>query len=1050
MRSPTPGLTARHAIPALRPYVVPRQRLLDRMHGAVGNGLIVLQAPGGYGKTTLAAQFARDVEFEARWLSLDSSSQAPEAFAEQIVSAVLGRDAWQPASMDASGALASYLGVALHEFEAMSTLPLLLVIDNAHELNPSEVSCELLGWLLQSLPLGSEVVLAAREPLQVAEIDRLVAGGDALLLGSNDLGFTPDEVAAVVEHSKDAGADPRTVFEATGGWPVAVRGVITGTLSHATANRAAAGGAWDRYLGGEVWATVPAELQHDLMLAAIPPSAETHLVATLLDAGAWDRLGAWLDERDFFVENVDDRGRRLNPVVQRFLRERLRTTEPDTYQHAVSTITCKLEGEGRVADALEMAISLASHRDLRGLLLQHAPDLLQRGSFVTLRRAFDALETCHDEPVPELTAIRARVLAHLDQPEDALMTADAVLETEYASLEARHHARLARARSLRMLGRMDEVAGALDTPMDDLPSNRALQAEFAWHRAHAALAIDSDLDRALQLLNECLVATKETRTPLLELLCRSTIGQVLVMKGDGPGSVTELSEAARGWREQQGAAHLAWVLNNLGMAHIMVGDMENAIRTLNEAREESVMAHNLRAEAFAVASLGDAYLAFGNAEKARTCYEETIDLCTEQPLDQSLVVMATAGLAGALLSLGDVARADFVVRRAVEMAEELGSPFELASALLHLSAVESASELHAEAVGHATRAVEMLEGIGAEAELRTARYRLALIHFRDGDREAAEQILGTLNESMTAAWMVRGLEPLMREHPLFAQWVEKRRDTPQLVRAAIRGMDFTPPEPAETEAESRYPRVVAQSLGPLRVLRNGEEVGDDAWESVRAKELFYLFLAHPDGIRKEEAFEQLYPDLPASRCNSQFHSNLYRVRKALYKECVIKRDGTYLLNPEGEFQWDVDEFRELLDRASDLPAGSSDRAAAYERAMQVYRGPFAEAFYSEWAASLREELSRRHIEALASLGGYYAGRGEFEAAAACMEQVLRATQFNDEAAAMLATYRARAGQPTSALAFLDDYRSELRRELDEELPHRLSNLRKAIASGAAV
>ena len=67
-------------------------------------------------------------------------------------------------------------------------------------------------------------------------------------------------------------------------------------------------------------------------------------------------------------------------------------------------------------------------------------------------------------------------------------------------------------------------------------------------------------------------------------------------------------------------------------------------------------------------------------------------------------------------------------------------------------------------------------------------------------------------------------------------------------------------------------------------------------------------VAKPDGLRKEEAVEQLYPDLEPEKCNSAFHSNLYRVRKALYQESVVKRDGAYVLNPEGEFEWDVAEF----------------------------------------------------------------------------------------------------------------------------------------------
>lgn len=1046
------GATARYAIPRPRPYEIPRPRLLDRLHAAIGNGLTLFQAPGGYGKSALAAQFVRDVEFEARWLSLDASCHAPETFAEQLVTAILRDDAWQSVSHDTEGALPAYVGAALQEYEESSSSPLLLVIDNAHELNGAEESAGLLAWLLQSLQIGSEVMLLTREPIPLPDLDRQLAGGDATLLSVTDLAFTLEEVAAVLEKSGHGELDAAGIFAATHGWPVAVRGIVSGTLSQQEAGRAAAGGAWDRYLAGEVWASVPETVRQPLMLAAVPPSVESSLITPLLSVDEWGALSRWMDEHDFFVEHIGESDRRLNPVVQRFLRDRFRIDNADAFAAAARSVINSLEHQERLVDALELSRSLHAHQELAALLQAHAWHLLQRGSFATLQRALDGLPAELIENNPRLLAIRARVLAHTSRPDDALAAADQVIAYPDAPIEAQHHARLARARSLRLLGRMSEVSPVLDVPLDDVPADRRLQAEYAWHRAQALLSVESDLDGTLEMLEQCIKAARETASPLLELLARSTLGQVLIMKGDGPAGVTELSAAVRGWRDHQGGVHTAWVLNNLGMAHVMVGDTESAISALTEARQESVTVDNKRAEAYAVASLGDAYLAAGDAARARDSYEEAIRMCADHMLDQALAALSTAGLAGALLELGDPGRADFVIRASIDMAEELGSPFELGICLLQQAAVSSACEQHREAVELAGRAVELLDSIGAEAALRTARYRLALVHFRDGDREASENVLADLSESITAPWMAKSLEPLLREHPLFAQWAAQREVTTPPLRRLVSEIDFFPPEPEE-QPQARpgtHPRVMAQSLGALRVFLDGVEVADEAWESVRAKELFFLFLSRRDGIRKEEAFEQLYPNLPASRCNSQFHSNLYRIRKALFKESIVKRDGAYLLNPDCDFTWDVDEFQSLLDQASTLPSGSPERAAACEQALQLYRGPFAEAFFSEWAASLRATLERRSVEALASLGGYYAGRGEFEAAAACMEQVLQASRFNDEAATLLAIYRSRAGQPAAALAFIDDYREELHRELDEELPGRLQRLRHAIASGQAV
>lgn len=230
----------------------------------------------------------------------------------------------------------------------------------------------------------------------------------------------------------------------------------------------------------------------------------------------------------------------------------------------------------------------------------------------------------------------------------------------------------------------------------------------------------------------------------------------------------------------------------------------------------------------------------------------------------------------------------------------------------------------------------------------------------------------------------------------------------------------------------------------------GREVHDEQWASARAKEMFFLLLEHKTGIRKEEAVEFLYPDLPREKCNSAFHSNLYRVRKALYQDSVVKKDGIYVLNPEGTFEWDVEEFTSAIERGRQAPAGSRERAEAFQQALELYAGPFAHAFESEWAATRRYELEQQAHESLALLAGYFAGRNDFESAAMCMERVLKANRYNEEAAFELATYRSRAGHTVQALRFIDEYSAEYESELGESLPERFWKLRSDIAAGVAV
>jgi DNA-binding SARP family transcriptional activator len=609
---------------------------------------------------------------------------------------------------------------------------------------------------------------------------------------------------------------------------------------------------------------------------------------------------------------------------------------------------------------------------------------------------------------------------------------------------------LGRIRALRLLARVTELTELFSQAKEAVgTADESLVAEFAWQEAEAVLAVEADFAKVERLLQQVLNLARSSDHRTLELLASSTYGHLLVMRGEGPRAVNELAKAARGWRTMRGTANLGWVLNNLGMAHLLVGDFSSALRVLREAKAEAARCQNRRTEAFAIASLGDTELALGRFEAARVQYEEAIRICAEEVLDESLATLSVAGLASTMLGLGDRQQADFLARHALEAAGLIGNPFELGQCALLLASVELAAGDARRAVVSAERAVELFASIDARSSLRSAHYRLAVCQFKAGDRRAAVASLTALAEELTEPWMAGALVPLAREHPIVAQWAAGRAEAPPALKLVIEQISGVPETDPPSPDQGELPIVRAHSLGEVRVWVDEHEVTDERWTSARARELFYLFLAHPHGVRKEEAVETLYPDLPPARCNSAFHSNLYRVRHALYRDSVVKQEGIYRLNDDGIFDWDVAEFEACLSRAESLPKGSDERVGLYESALKLYQGPFAEIFESEWAASLREHLAAREQRALALLAGHYAGIGRFEAAAGMLRRILERDPYDDQAAYGLARSQAMAGQASAALHFLDTYTARLQDDLGVAPRAQLVELREAIAAGRA-
>jgi len=79
-------------IPPIRPGLVSRPRLIERLNAGLGQDLgrklTVIAAPAGFGKTTLAAQWLHTAQCPSTWLSLDESDNDETRFLTYVVAAL--------------------------------------------------------------------------------------------------------------------------------------------------------------------------------------------------------------------------------------------------------------------------------------------------------------------------------------------------------------------------------------------------------------------------------------------------------------------------------------------------------------------------------------------------------------------------------------------------------------------------------------------------------------------------------------------------------------------------------------------------------------------------------------------------------------------------------------------------------------------------------------------------------------------------------------------------------------------------------------------------
>lgn len=1033
-------------VPRLPRDLLERRALLDRLHAAVGNGLIVLQAPAGFGKTTLAAAFVRELErdFDACWLSVDATCSTQEAFAERLAHAVLGPEAWAPVSISLGEDYRSYLaGILARWYETCTAAPL-LVLDSLDQLEREAPAWALVEWVAEFTRERGEVLLLSREPLARRGFDRRVASGEASVFSAADLAFTLEEVEALCAATA-TDVDPAELFDATGGWPIAVMAVLRGAVSFDDVRSGATAGSWERYLMQEVWRSVPQGLRPLLRRLAVVPDCDARVGVELVGEEGWRKAVSWASEAGFAVESREG-GIRFTPLFRQILLSELRQ-DPEAAAEAADIAVRAYRALGNPTLSLAAATELSAREWIARLIREDAQELIDRGAFDLLNRAFELLPDRSVQEDATLRALRARAWSLAGRPEDALREAELILDSDVPT-EPRFHALLAAVRASRLLGRFADALRYLDAAnrvRDRFSPDQQL--ELDWYRAHGLMALASDFTAAREILSSLLA--RSASRPAFGLLASSALGQLYGMQGDAPRAIDALARAAAGWRKLGATGNLPWVLNNLSMAHLAAGDTESARAAATDAVREARRTGNDRAVAYGLASLADALYAAGDAPAARSLYRRALSLCETRVRDDALAALAITGLAAAAAREGDLVEADVYAKRANLVADALGSPFEIAWCRLNRAAVSSAGGAHTEALSHCEEAIRLARRTGALGLLRAALYRAAMCAFRSRQRQRAIAYLRDLAAVSSEAWHAAALRPLAREDPLFAQWAAGQGVLPQPLAEALPAETFAASgSPVSHAVVNEYPHVRVESLGRLAIYKDGKIVSPRSFASMKAIEFFLLFLARRDGLEKEQAVVALYPDVPPWRCNSAFHSNLYRVRRALYQECIVKDGQRYVLNPEASFDWDVAEFRHHLSEARRSPPGSRRRAELLEEAVRCYRGPFATTVHSEWAAALRAELDRQAVEAFATLAGYHAGRGQFEEACAYLERVLEADPLNDEAAFHLARFKAKAGDTVAALALIDRFTEALTKELGEPVPERLRRLRSQIATGA--
>jgi ATP/maltotriose-dependent transcriptional regulator MalT len=390
--------------PVLRKEWVERQELIGQLSGGTSK-LILVDAPAGFGKTTLVAQWRARAARERRfaWVSLDRDDNDPVRLWRHVVEAL------QRASPEVRNALGQVRGTPdeldrtllplLVNALAAAKSPVVLVLDDYHLLK--ERAChQQFEFLLLHLPRRAQLVVITRAdpPLPLA---RLRASGDLTEIRARELGFTPAQATSFVHAVAGvrlSRTDAADLVDRTEGWPAGIYMVALSLRDNPAPHEFIRGFTGsNRFVVDFLTEEVLSRQPHHIRQFLTRTSILGRFTAALCDAVAGTANAAkvldLLERENLFLVPLDDDRQwyRYHQLFRQMLRSQLARSEPDLVPELHRRASAWYRAEGSAEEAIRHALAADDARSAVDLIARYWYEFVFAGRTTTVRRWIQSL-----------------------------------------------------------------------------------------------------------------------------------------------------------------------------------------------------------------------------------------------------------------------------------------------------------------------------------------------------------------------------------------------------------------------------------------------------------------------------------------------------------------------------------------------------------------------------------------------------------------------------------------------------------------------------------
>ena len=441
-----PAPATRFRPPASTKATVDRARLIDVLRAEPSKKLTVIHGPTGFGKSTLAAQWAKQLTTEGvavAWLTVDHDDNNVVWFVSHLIEAIRA----------VTPALATELGEVLEEHgdEAeryvltslineihQSGARMTLVIDDWQRVtDPATIAA--MTYLLDNISAGLTVVVTSRSQSGLP-MSRMRMQDELLEIDATALRFDVAESEYFLVDLSGLDLDHADVEELTlktDGWvaalhlaslslrgrddPVRLIGTMTGR-HHAISE----------FLAENVLDTLEPSMLDFLVATSITERISGDLASALSGVPGGQAMLKYVEERDLFLRRIDEQWFRYHQLFLDFLRHRLSRDDPERVVQLHHTASTWFAEHRFVSEAVDHALAAGDEHRAVEIVERDGVSLVantQMGTLIGLVGKLPAAAV-QSHPRLQLALAWANIVLHrIPAAEQALALVESTLET---------------------------------------------------------------------------------------------------------------------------------------------------------------------------------------------------------------------------------------------------------------------------------------------------------------------------------------------------------------------------------------------------------------------------------------------------------------------------------------------------------------------------------------------------------------------------------------------------------------------------------------------